>query len=56
MTCLNGGEKPLSAQPLSVLVQSGLVEYKQDMFGITEYGRELLPQLLMDSSPAFRSI
>jgi oxygen-independent coproporphyrinogen-3 oxidase len=53
---LNGGEKPLSAQPLSVLVQSGLVEYKQDMFGVTEYGRELLPQLLMDSSPTFRSI
>ena len=53
---LNGGEKPSSAQPLSVLVQSGLVEYKQDMFGVTEYGRELLPQLLMDSSPTFRSI
>lgn len=53
---LNAGEKPLADQRLAVLVQSGLVEYKQDMIGITEYGREWLPQLLMDSSPAFRSI
>ena len=49
-------EKPLAAQRLAVLVQSGLVEYQQDVIGITEYGREWLPQLLMDSSPTFRGI
>jgi hypothetical protein len=52
----NPDEKPLAAQRLSVLVQSGLVEYQQDVIGITEYGREWLPQLLMDSSPTFRGI
>jgi oxygen-independent coproporphyrinogen-3 oxidase len=53
---LSSGEKLLADQHVAVLVQSGLVEYRQDTIGITEYGRELLPQLLLDSSPAFRSI
>jgi oxygen-independent coproporphyrinogen-3 oxidase len=53
---LAAGEKPLAEQRLAVLVESGLVEYRQDKIGITEYGREWLPQLLMDSSPSFRGI
>ena len=53
---LSSGEKLLADQRVAVLVQSGLVEYRQDTIGITQYGRELLPQLLLDSSPAFRSI
>jgi oxygen-independent coproporphyrinogen-3 oxidase len=56
LVMFNPDEKPLAAQRLAVLVQSGLVEYQQDVIGITEYGREWLPQLLMDSSPAFRGI
>ena len=53
---LSSGEKPRADQRVAVLVQSGLVEYRQDTIGITQYGRELLPQLLLDSSPTFRSI
>jgi oxygen-independent coproporphyrinogen-3 oxidase len=53
---LSSGEKPLADQRVAVLVQSGLVQYQQNTIGITQYGREVLPQLLLDSSPAFRSI
>ena len=48
----NGANK----QVLHPLIDSGFVELQGSSLTVTELGREFLPYLLSDSSPAYRSI